>query len=188
MRGLQSINSDVNGTYVLSNDLSVIGSYAFYGHSITDIYINGSIKTIQDNAFNNSSITNVYYGGYSEEYFNKINIGTGNNSFTETNRVYYTGINRITFNQNNITWASVNGVNVVLLTQNNSSVFVKMNQLTTFIFTFEVPLGFEEATIIFARFAVGTESFDLENAIAKTNSKDLIFNTTYKLINWTTME
>jgi hypothetical protein len=72
MGGLQSINSDVDGTYNLSNNLNIIGSYAFYGHSITDIYINGSIKTLQDNAFNNATISNVNYGGYSEEYFNKI--------------------------------------------------------------------------------------------------------------------
>jgi uncharacterized repeat protein (TIGR02543 family) len=188
MTGLESLNSDVEGTYNLPLSIVEIGSYAFKGQSMIDFYVNGSLKKLFMNAFSGVSIDNLYYGGFSIDNFNKIIIESGNSAFLDATRNYYLGINKINFNQNAITWASVRGVNAVRLSSDGESIWIPLTLDNGFMYFFVIPEGYENATLLFARFSEGTTVFNLESALAKTNSKDLIFNTTYKLINWTTME
>jgi hypothetical protein len=188
MTGLESLNSDVEGTYNLPLSIVEIGSYAFKGQSMIDFYVNGSLKKLFINAFSGVSIDNLYYGGFSIDNFNKIIIESGNSAFLDATRNYYLGINKISFNQNAITWASVRGVNAVRLSSDGESIWIPLTLDNGFMYFFVIPEGYENATLLFARFSEGTTVFNLESALAKTNEKALIFNTTYKLINWTTME
>lgn len=53
---------------VLSENLTNIGDYAFYGTGITSIYIPMSVTYIGSYAFKHTNLTDVYYGGTSSDW------------------------------------------------------------------------------------------------------------------------
>ena len=75
-------------TFELPKDIESIAPYACYGRGYKTVIIPNTVKTIGDNAFGNcAALTDVYFVG-SEDEWNTIAIGAGNDSLTNATKTY----------------------------------------------------------------------------------------------------
>lgn len=72
----------------IGNGVKSIGSYAFAKTNIKSVVAGIGLKTVGDYAFENCALYYVYYEG-SEEQWNEIGIGIGNDWFTAVPRYYH---------------------------------------------------------------------------------------------------
>ena len=187
MSSLSTINSEVAGTYHMPLKLVTIGRYAFVNHSITIFDFQSAVFQIDEFAFENATIETIKYGGYSQVNFENIS-GYNNQAFNDATLELYTGTNYIYFDQNNITWASVIGLNYAYLDNGIETTWLQLNYDEIIdLYYLIIPETFEESTILFARFNLGETIISIENALALTNISEIVFSTIYQLQNWTTV-
>lgn len=80
--------SALTGELVLAGGTESIGSYAFAKTNIKSVVAGIGLKTVGDYAFENCALYYIYYEG-SEEQWNEIGIGIGNDWFTAVPRYYH---------------------------------------------------------------------------------------------------
>ena len=184
---LLQINGEADGSYNIPNGVKTIGTFAFYNCvNIEEISLDATVMSIGENSFENcAGITLLKYGGMTEDNWNAISIGAGNDFLTSASRTYYKGTMKLTLNLNGFSWATSGYTIAVVFNGSNGNQWIEM-VLVDGIYVCDIPDGYEDSEFCFVR-VQGTVLSD-EYIKHQTNTFSTVMNTNYKLTSWSTAE